>query len=80
MALKGSEVCGVSLFLLKAATFKKVFSMSPVRSASGQVQGRPVKFVQLGNPMEQSDRGVDGNVAVKFKQRQLIRRFGGRDV
>ena len=39
MALKGSEVCGVSLFLLRAATFKKVFSMLVVRSASGQLRG-----------------------------------------
>jgi hypothetical protein len=35
MALKGSEVRGVSVVLLKSATFKKVFSMSLVRSGAG---------------------------------------------
>ena len=39
MALKGSEVRGVSFLLLKAATFKKVFSMLLVRSAVGQARG-----------------------------------------
>ena len=39
MALKGSEVCGVRVLLLKAATFKKVFSMLSVRSAAGQSRG-----------------------------------------
>jgi len=35
MALKGSEVCGVSVLLLRATTFKKVFSMLSVRFAPG---------------------------------------------
>ena len=39
MALKGSEVCGVSLLLLRAATFKKVFSRLSARSAPGQSRG-----------------------------------------
>ncbi len=61
MALKGSEVCGVSVFLLKAATFRKVFSMFVGSFRDRPVQGRPVKFVQLGNSMEQLDRGIDGH-------------------
>src|ERR1700722_14415029 len=32
---------------------------------SRPVQGRPVKGVQLGNPVQQSDGRVDGNVTIK---------------
>ena len=39
MALKGNEVCGLSVLLLKTATFKNVFSMLSVRSACGQLRG-----------------------------------------
>ena len=67
--------------LLKAATLKNVFSRSSVRSAGRPVQRRAVKFIQLGNPVEQSHRRVDGDVAVKFEQWRLIRLVAsGRDV
>ena len=69
MALKGSEVCGVRVFLLKAATLRKVFSMVVGPFVVRPVQGCLIKFVQLGNPVHQPDRGADGNVAVKLNQR-----------
>ena len=44
MPLKGIETCGPGEVLVMAAAFKKVFSISSVRSAAGQASGADLVY------------------------------------